>query len=206
MMTPIQLTRRLAIIGGALALGGCSAVSALNAAGTALDTYDLIPSSGGTTGRQTRRTLLVALPDATAAISTDRILVRPDAAAITYLPDGRWTSELPRVVQSLLVRAISGTGRIGYVGPREGGPVPDSALLTRVDAFDVTIGADRIPVAAIDITLTVLDDRDQRVIGARRFSQSVPVAGDSPAAIVAGFQALVDALLPAMADWVLDRA
>ncbi|WP_322889527.1 MULTISPECIES: ABC-type transport auxiliary lipoprotein family protein [unclassified Yoonia] len=205
-MTPTRLTRRLAIFGGAVALSGCSAVSALNSAGTARDTYDLIPPSGSVTGRQTQRTLLVALPDATAAINTDRILVRPNAAAITYLPDGRWTAELPRVVQSLLVRSISATGRIGYVGPAEGGPVPDSALLTRVDAFDVTIGADGIPVAAIDMTLTVLNDRDQRVLATRRFSQSVPVANDSSAAIVAGFQALVDSLLPAMADWVLASA
>ena len=205
-MTPIQLSRRLAILGGAVALGGCSAVSALNAAGTARATYDLIPRSASTTGRQTRRTLLVALPDTTAAINSDRILVRPNAAAITYLPDARWTAELPRVVQSLLVRSISGSGRIGYVGPAEGGPVPDSALLTRVDAFDVTVGADGIPVATIDITLTVLNDRDQRVLATRRFNQSVPVANDSPAALVAGFQALLDALLPAMADWVLGIA
>ncbi|WP_019953958.1 ABC-type transport auxiliary lipoprotein family protein [Yoonia vestfoldensis] len=205
-MTPTRLTRRLAIFGGAAALSGCSAVSALNSAGTPLDTYDLIPPGGSTTGRQTQRTLLVALPDTTAAISTDRILVRPNAAAITYLPDGRWTAELPRVVQSLLVRGISATGRIGYVGPAEGGPVPDSALLTRVDAFDVTIGADGIPVAAIDMTLTVLNDRDQRVLATRRFNQSVPVANDGPPAIVAGFQALVDSLLPAIADWVLASA
>jgi cholesterol transport system auxiliary component len=196
----------MAVLGGAVALGGCSAVSALNSAGTALDTYDLTPRSGSTTGRQTQRTLLVALPDATAAISTDRILVRPNAVAITYLPDGRWTAELPRVVQSLLVRSISATGRIGYVGPSEGGPVPDSALLTRIDRFGVTIGADGIVVAEVDMTLTVLDDRDQRVLATRRFDESVPVADDGAAAIVVGFQTIMDSLLPAMADWVLASA
>ncbi|MFN3661601.1 ABC-type transport auxiliary lipoprotein family protein [Yoonia sp.] len=205
-MTPIQLTRRVALLGGAVALGGCGAVSALNTAASPLDTYDLTPRAGSTGGRRTQRTLLLALPDAAAAISTDRIMIRPNAAAITYLPQARWTDELPRVVQSLLVRSISATGRIGYVGRSDGGPVPDSALLTRIDAFDVSVGADGSFTVLIDITLTVLDDRDQRVIGTQRFSQSVPVGNDNPVTIVAGFQALVDAMLPGMADWALDRA
>lgn len=205
-MTAVQLTRRVALLGGAIALGGCGAVSALNTAASPRNTYDLIPRAGSTGGRQTQRTLLLALPDAPATISTDRIMIRPNAAAITYLPQARWTDELPRVVQSLLVRSISATGRIGYVGRSDGGPVPDSALLTRIDAFDVAVGADGSFTAAIDITLTVLDDRDQRVIGTRRFSQSVLVANDNPVTIVAGFQVLVDAMLPAMADWALDRA
>ncbi|MBQ2260363.1 MAG: membrane integrity-associated transporter subunit PqiC [Loktanella sp.] len=205
-MTPAHLTRRVALLGAAAALGGCGAVSALNSAASPLDTYDLIPRVGSTSGRQTSRTLLLALPDAPAPLSTDRIMIRPNAVAITYLPQARWTDELPRVVQSLLVRSISATGRIGYVGRSDGGPVPDSALLTRIDAFDVTVGADGSLTATIDITLTVLDDRDQRVIGTRRFSQSVQVPNDSPATIVAGFQALVDALVPTMANWALDRA
>jgi cholesterol transport system auxiliary component len=205
-MTTAPLTRRIALMGGAFALGGCGAVSALNSAASALDTYDLVARSGSTAGRQSQRTLLVALPDASAAINTDRIMVRPNAAAVTYLPEARWTDELPRVVQSLLIRGISGTGRIGYVGRSEGGPVPDSALLTRVDSFDVTVGADGSYTAAVDLTLTVLNDRDQSVLGTRRFSQSVQLADDSPATIVAGFQAVVDSLWPAMADWVLDRA
>ena len=133
-------------------------------------------------------------------------MVRPSQAAITYLPQARWSDDLPRVVQSLLVRSISGTGRIGFVGRSDGGPVPDSALLTRIDAFDVTVGADGSFTAAIDITLTVLDDRDQRVVGTQSFTQAVPLANDSPATIVAGFQALLDVLLPSMANWTLDRA
>lgn len=205
-MTPTQLTRRAALLGAAVTLGGCGAVSALNTATAPLDTYDLTPRPGSSTGRQSQRSLLVALPDAAATISTDRIMIRPSQAAITYLPQARWSAELPRVVQNLLVRSMSTTGRIGYVGQSDGGPVPDSALLTRIDAFDVTLGADGSFTAAVDITLSVLDDRDQRVIGTQRFNQSVQVADDNPVTIVAGFQALVDALLPAMADWTLDRA
>jgi cholesterol transport system auxiliary component len=200
------LTRRAALLGAVAAVSGCGAVSAINAAGTPLATFDLTPRPGSAAGRSTRRTLVLPLPDAPAALAADRILIRPAAASVTYLPGARFADDLPRVVQSLLVRSISATGRIGYVGRAEGGPVPDSALLTRIDAFDVTRGSDGRFTALVDLTLTVIDDRDQRVIGTQRFTQSITVADDSAPAIIAGFQALMDALLPAMADWALARA
>ncbi len=200
-MQNLTLTRRLAILGAAASLGGCSALSSINAAATPLDTYDLTPAPGSTSGRRSGRTLLVARPDAPAGIATDRIMVKPGAAAITYLPNARWADELPAVVQSLLIRSIAGTGRMGYVGPSEGGPVPDLALLTRVDAFQIDVAGEAIS-ARIDISLTLLRDADQRVLKTRVFRNQVAAASDEPSAIVAAFQALLDTLLPEMADWV----
>ncbi len=204
-MRSLHLTRRAALAGALSALGGCGAVSALNTAARPLDTYDLAPAPGATDGRRTGRTVLVARPEATAAIATDRIMVKPDAVSVTYLPDARWSDELPLVLQSLLVRSISGTGRVGYVGRSDGGPVPDSALLVRIDAFQANAGADGTLVAEVNMTLTVVNDRDQRVVATRGFSQSLPAAGDDPASIVAAFQAVLNALLPAMSDWVVQR-
>jgi cholesterol transport system auxiliary component len=200
------LTRRMALFGGMSALAGCSAVSALNSAATPLDTYDLAARPGNRSGRRTSRTLLVARPQATAAVASDRILVKPDAVAITYLPNARWTDELPLVVQSLLIRSISGTGRVGYVGQSEGGPVPDSALLARIDTFQVSVPSPGVFEVAVDIALTVIRDRDQSVVSSRSFAGSASAALDTPAAIVAAFQEVLDTLLPQMADWAVQNS
>lgn len=205
-MTPNTLSRRVVLLGAMSALGGCSAVSALNTAAQPLDTFDLLPANGSQSGPGTSRTMLVGRPEAPAAIATDRIMIKPDAAAITFLPDARWSDELPLVIQSLLVRSIAGTGRIGYVGRSEGGPVPDTALLVRIDAFNVNAQPGSTFTVDVDITLTALDDRDQRVIASQRFTGNAPVASDLPAAIVAGFQGVLDTLLPQMADWAVQRA
>ncbi len=202
----LKLTRRTAFLGGVSLLMGCNAISALNSASQPLDTYDLSPAAGSTGGRRSGRTLLVARPEASAAIATDRIMVKPDAASITYLPDARWTDELPAVFQSLLVRSISGTGRLGYVGNSEGGPVPDTALLVRMDAFEVQVVGEGAFVVMVDVALTLLNDKSQRVIGTRSFAQTASAVDDSPLAIVAAFQGLLDQMLPAMADWVVERA
>ncbi|WP_232897415.1 ABC-type transport auxiliary lipoprotein family protein [Pontibaca salina] len=197
----MMMTRRFALLGAAASLSGCSALSTLNTAATPLNTYDLLPVTGTTPGRRSGRTLLVARPDAAAAIATDRVMIKPAPLSITYLPDARWPDELPDLMQSLLIRSIAGTGRLGYVGPGEGGPVPDLALLTRLDAFQAEVTGDALSVT-IDVTLTVLRDRDQRVIASRVWRQSAPAADDSAAAIVAAFQTVLNGLLPDMADWV----
>ena len=205
-MEPMNLTRRAVILGCVAALPGCSAVSALNSAAQPLDTYDLAPVSGARRGRRTARTLLVARPDAPAALASDRIMVKPDPVAITYLPEARWADDLPLVVQSLLIRSISGTDRVGYVGRSEGGPVPDTALLVRIDAFHVNVLPAGGFEVAINIALTAMDDREQRVIANRGFAQTVAAADDSPATLVAATQRMLNTLLPEMADWAVANA
>lgn len=201
-MQIMTLTRRATILGAAASLGGCSALSSINEAATPLDTYDLSPAAGSTAGRKSGQTLLVALPNAPAVITSDRIMVKPGVAAVTYLPDARWSDEVPALVQSLLVRSIAGTRRMGYVGPSEAGPVPDLALLSRIDAFQVEVTGAAF-IAKIDISLTLLRDSDQSVIKTSAFQSEVAVANDTPAAIVAAFQKILDALLPQMATWAV---
>ena len=205
-MNTVTLTRRFALLGACSTLSGCSAVSALNASAQPLDTYDLLPTAGARTGRRSTHTLLVARPEASAAISTDRIMIKPDPASITYLPDARWSDEAPLVLQSLLIRSISATSRVGYVGRSDGGPVPDTALLVRIDAFHVEVLPDGTLRVDVECALTIVNDRDQRVIGTRAFAQSAPAISDSPTTIVATFQAVLDGLLPTITDWVLERS
>jgi len=200
-----DLTRRVAMSGALFALGGCSTLSALSSASEVLDTYDLTPASGSKQGRRTARTLLVARPQATAVLTTDRILVKPDPATVTYLPDARWGDELPAVVQSLLIRSISETGRIGYVGRSDAGPVPDKAMLVRIDAFEVQEVPAGGYLVAVDMDLTILNDRDQTVVASRRFQDTARIPDDQPATIVGAFQAILDAVLPAIADWAVAR-
>ncbi|MFW2544877.1 ABC-type transport auxiliary lipoprotein family protein [Primorskyibacter sp. 2E107] len=198
----MTLTRRAALLGAAASLGGCSALSSINEAAAPLDTYDLSPAEGAIAGRRSGQSLLVALPNAPASVATDRILVKPSAAAVTYLPDARWSDELPALVQSLLVRSIAGTGRMGYVGPSEAGPVPDLALLSRIDAFQVEITGEAV-TTKVDISLSLLRDSDQRVIKTGAFQNELTASNDTPAAIVAAFQAILDTLLPQMATWAV---
>ena len=202
-MTPKTMTRRIALLGATSLLSGCGALGALNTAAAPLDTYDLAPAAGSTSGPRSTAKLLIARPEASAALATDRIMVRSDGATITYLPDARWAEEAPLVLQALLVRSIAGTGRIGYVGRSEGGPVPDAALLVRMDAFEVIVAPGGEVSIRVELDLTIVNDRDQRVLGRQSFAQVANAANDSPPAITAAFQAALNVLLPSAAEWIL---
>jgi cholesterol transport system auxiliary component len=65
--------------------------------------------------------------------------------------------------------------------------------------------ADDIFEVQVDFDLTIINDKDQRVVGSRRFSQSQQVASDNPKEIVATFQAVLNELLPEMSDWTIGR-
>lgn len=201
-MTLRHLSRRAALSGALTMLSGCAALSALGG-GQALDTFDLTPASGAAGGPGSSRTLVVARPEAPAALVTDRIVVKPDPHSITHLPGARWSAEAPLLIQSLLIRSISRTGRMGYVGQVENGPVADRVLLARLDAFQAEAGPAGRLVARVDLALTLLNDADQSLVAARSFAGTGTAATDSAAAVVAAFQAVMDRVLPAAAAWVV---
>lgn len=201
-MTPISLSRRALLLGG-FALSGCSALSALDQAAQTLDVYDLKPVSAPAPSGGTRQNLLVLVPSAPAAISTNRILIRPTPLAVTYLPDGQWADEVPLLVQSLLVRSLSGTGQIGFVGVAGSGPIPDLVLLGRIDRFEVIREAAGLFTVSVALDLSLMRDRDQRIVARNSFAGAVQIAQDQTPVIVQGFQGILNDLLPQITGWTV---
>ena len=72
-----------------------------------------------------------------------------------------------------------------------------------MDAFEVVVAPGGEVRVNVEIDLTVVNDRDQRVLGRRSFAQSANAANDSPPAITAAFQAALNVLLPSAAEWIL---
>ena len=201
----MTLSRRFFVL-GALGLPGCTALNSLNDAALPRDTYELQPVSVTTRSGRSSNTLLVLEPTAPAAIATDRILIKQDPLSVTYLPDARWSDEVPQMVQSILIQSISTSGGLGFVGLQGAGPVPDTVLLTRIDAFGVEQQADGTFQVRVSCDLTLLRDRDQRILGTQRFAGAVPVSNDQADTIARAFQRLLDGLLPDAVAWVLARA
>ncbi|SFI29377.1 ABC-type transport auxiliary lipoprotein family protein [Jannaschia pohangensis] len=198
----ISLPRRALLLGLVASSSGCAALGALENASRALPTYELTPVAGSG-GARRAVTLVVARPEAPAAISTDRILIKPDPLSVAYLPDARWSEEVPQLVQSLVIRSIAESGRLGYVGSADGGPLPDVALLLRVDAFQAepVAGQDAVPVRTA-LSASLIRDSDQRVLASRDFAGASLAASDRPADLVPAFQNALGPGLAALADWV----
>jgi cholesterol transport system auxiliary component len=117
-------------------LPGCSALSALSGAATPLDAYDLNAPVNPVQARNTSSgQLVVEIPTAPGALTTDRILIRPHPLQAAYLPDGKWAEEAPIMLQTLMVRSFEDSNAFRYVGRRPLGGAGDYALLTELTDF-----------------------------------------------------------------------
>lgn len=195
------MIRCLALIGLTL-LAGCSTLSSLQTASTPLQTYELTALPAGTVpAARGRRLLEVALPTATGALTSDRIVIKPTPLQIQSLPDARWINETTDHVQLLLVRSLANSGRFGLVSAAGTGPTPDYLLLTDLQAFQVEVTAEGATVV-VRSTLSLIDDLDGRVVSSRSFDTSRTVADTSTDLIVPAFDDAMTQHLAEVVAWL----
>ena len=201
-----RLTRRAACLGAAATLSGCAALSSIRSATERLEVYELTPARVSGDRARAPSVLTILRPDATAALDTERILVKPNPLAVEYLPGSRWAEPAPVLVQSLLARSIAQTGAVAFVGRNAEGPVPDYALLMRLDAFQAEafgVPAEGALRVVVRFEVTVLDDEEQSVVASRSFAAAAPPTGETVIEVVAVFDRLVEDLLGDAVPWVL---
>lgn len=200
--TVVRLAVRLGLLAGLAAVSGCAAISTLNSASQSLDTYDLsasvVPPAAPA---RSSRVLLVATPTASSAIATDRMVIKPNALQIKYLPDGRWVDSAPMHVQSLLIRSIGNSGRVAFVGGDAAGPVPDFVLLTDLQAFQAEVGPPN--QVLVRMSLTLVRDIDRRVVASRSFETAVTLQSNEAMPVAAAFNAAMAGLLRQATAWTI---
>lgn len=188
----------------ALALSGCSAIGALNSAGSTLAAYELRTAEDGPAARRRLGSeLTVPLPTTSGALDTDRILVRPGALEASYLPGASWTDTAPEMVQTVLVRQIDASGAFSYVGRRPAGVTTDFALLTELTDLQAEIGADDSVAARVGLRATLLNDATGAIVASRTFSAMVPADGSETAAVTAALDQGMRQVLADLTRWLL---
>jgi cholesterol transport system auxiliary component len=197
------MLRPLLALAAAALLSGCAAISSLNSAASTLDAFEIrAPSDIAAARSQQGIDFIVEVPSASGAIDTDRVLVRPTAMQVAYLPDARWTSPAPVMMQSALVETFLRSNAFRYVGRRPLGVSGDVALVSDLVDFGAVVQGDG---AVVQVTLVarLVREEDASIVGTRTFTRSVPVPDTRSATILAGFEAASGALLTEVAGWVL---
>lgn len=186
------------------ALGGCTAIGAVNRAAEPLDAFEVRAPDTAPEARTTQGIdFIVTEPSASGAIDTDRILVRPMPTQIQYLPDARWSEPAPMMVQTAMVETFLRANAFRFVGREPLGVSGDVALVTDLVDFGAEIrpGAEG---AVVEMTLVarLVREEDAAVLASRSFSQSVVAPDTETPTLVAGFEAVTDAVLTDLARWV----
>jgi cholesterol transport system auxiliary component len=184
-------------------LSGCAAIGSLNSAASTLDAFEIrAPSDIPVARSQQGIDLIVEVPSASGAIDTDRVLVRPSAMQVAYLPDARWTAAAPVMLQSALVETFLRSNAFRYVGRRPLGVSGDIALVSDLIDFGAVVQGDGA-VVQVTMVARLVREEDASIAATRTFTRSVPVPDTRSPTILAGFEAATNALLTDVAGWVL---
>ncbi|MET4633245.1 ABC-type transport auxiliary lipoprotein family protein [Kaistia defluvii] len=167
-------------------------------------TYDLAGvESAPSVKRRTSAQVLVPEPFALQTLASQRIVVTR-GPLVAYYPNAQYPDTLPRLVQSRVIQAFEKSKGVRAIGrPGEGLSI-DYQLLTniRTFAFDVTPSG---RFAEIEIFTQIMNDRTGKVVEAKLFKASVPVAEDTAPAAVTGLNAALDQVLVEMVAWAVPR-
>lgn len=166
------------------------------------DTFELSAPAPVSGPAASRRQLLVPKPTALKALASNQVVVRTSPSSIQYLSNSQWSDSLPNIVQARLLQAFEDTGRLGGVGRPGDGLAIDDRVLTDIRAFSVsTVGA---PVANVDVSVRILNDRNGVVRAQKDFRASVPVRGSGNAAFIAALNASFDRVVRDIVAWTLN--
>ncbi len=186
-------------------LGGCTALSTVEMAARPLAAYDLSSLQRTMAERTPLGHILIDRPESSGAIATDRIMVKPSPLEVQYLPDVKWVEDAPRLFQRLIVESLTASDAYSLVASRDFGPRPDFVMVGDLIAFQAEIsnGGATIHIRA---TMTLVRDRDRRIVATRTFEEVVPARTDAVADIVSAFDQSSRTVLQDIVAWTISAS
>lgn len=173
--------RAACVLGAAIALSACS--SSKPPQTFDLSAPDPVSRSAGFSGN-----LVVAEPVAVATLDGQRVVVKPTSGEVTFLPDAQWSDRLPKLVQSKIIEAYENSNRLRSVGRPGDRLTVDYQLVSELRAFEINAATG---LAKVELTAKVINDKTGKIVAARVFSATRPVAAvDGPNATRALNEAL----------------
>ena len=155
------MTRRRLLLSAAafatLPLAGCGG-------GPGLRTFDL-SALPGVPGRAAggRGQMVISAPVATAALDSERILVRSGPEEIAYLPGAQWGDRLPLLVQARLVQSLENSHLLAAVSRTGQGVTGDWSMSGEVRRFEIDVPSGE---AVVEITVKLANNANGRIVGA----------------------------------------
>ena len=203
-MTP----SRLAPLGAALLLAGCTGLATLTAAVEPKDLYDLTPKTSFEEDLpQIDAQLVVEEPTAASAVNTDRIAVKPNHFQVEYFPRARWVDRAPLMVQTRLVESFENTGKVESVGRQAIGLTSDYTLVSELREFQAMVRDDRSgPLSAlVQLNVKIVKEPQGLIVASQSFGTEVVAASDEMIDVVAAFDDALGSTMREAVIWTVGR-
>jgi cholesterol transport system auxiliary component len=197
------LSRRLLLAGASgLVLTGCSSLIGPSRAPRLYVLRPALPPS--VHGPKVNWALSIPVPDASAALDTDRIAIWRPPASLDYYADAAWPDHLPALVQSALLQAFEDSGRIKAVARDSDGAHADYILVTDLRDFEARYDKpDGVPVAVVRIGAKLVGALKRDIVAQFDAAEELSASENSVAAAVAALDEALARALTKIVAWTL---
>ncbi|QLP97787.1 MAG: membrane integrity-associated transporter subunit PqiC [Rhodoblastus sp.] len=138
----------------------------------------------------------MSAPVATAALDSERILVRSAPEEIAYLPGAQWGDRLPQLIQARMVQSLENAQLLASVSRTGQGVAGDWSMSGEVRRFEIDAPSGQ---AVVEITVKLANNAAGRIVGAMVARGAAPGSAARPEDAAAALDA---ALAQAMAQIV----
>jgi cholesterol transport system auxiliary component len=179
-----MMNRRLFILTGGVALGGCSVIPQVNnpvplyTLSSVTEFHRALP--------KVKWQLVVGTPVASADLDTTRIALTRSPGVIEYFAKGAWADNAPVLLQTKLIESFEASNAIVSVGRDAVGLRPDYVLQSDLRDFQAEMEGGP-PVAHLRLAAKLVRMPDRRIVANILTEEEVPAEGSSLADIVKAF-------------------
>lgn len=144
--------------------------------------------------------LNVARPESDPARDSTRILIRTGSGQLQVHASARWVAAAPELLRTRLVRYLRDSRSVEEVSAGAAGM--DRTLALDLRRFELLETADGGLEAEIRLEARLYDSRSAELLARELFEARRPVGSTDAGDLVTGFEAVLDEVIPAVADWL----
>jgi cholesterol transport system auxiliary component len=179
-----MMDRRLFILAGGVALGGCGVIPRVNNP-VPLYTLSAVTQFDRSLPKVDWQ-LVVGTPVASADLDTTRIALTRSPGVIEYFAKGAWADYAPILLQDKLIESFEASNAIVSVGRDAVGLRPDYVLQSDLRDFQAEFSG-ATPTAHLRLAAKLVRMPDRRIVANILTEQKVAAAGNSLPQIVDAF-------------------
>lgn len=147
--------------------------------------------------------LAIARPDASRALDSLRIAVRPTPGELQVYKGASWAKRPGEQLEDTILHGLEDSNRIRAVARASSGIAADYTLLTELRHFEAEYAGRAVPNVVIEVTAKLVSTRDESVVASRTFRQEVPATDTATAAVADAFGKALGQVAQELDGWVL---
>ena len=147
--------------------------------------------------------LAIAKPAAARLVDSPRIAVRPAPGELQVYRGSSWAQPPTDMIEASVLRVLEDSGKIAGVGRLATGMRSDYRLALDVRRFESDYRGGTLPVATIEVSATLLNNRDQRIVARHTFLEEEQAAATDVGTVTEAFGRALGTISGEIAGWAL---